>query len=257
VIKLTLLYDVQSLLERYLTKLVRNPTLLATNLATPLLFLFLFSQLLTKFSLFPGVSGNYLDYLAPGIVMLNAMISAPQGGVSIANDLNSGFLSKLMLTQVSRPAILLGRLLTDVFVVTIQSIMTIGVAVAMGVTIATGLPGVLLILVTAAFFELALSGIFLVIGMKSRKTETISAISGVVFFPLIFVSSAVFPTSFFPTWAQTVSKYNPVSYASNVTRELIQGGLTWSTLVSAYAAIGLIAVVTFAATLYQFRKVIS
>ena len=254
---LTLLYDVQSLLERYLTKLVRNPTLLETNLATPLLFLFLFSQLLTKFSLFPGVSGNYLDYLAPGIVMLNAMISAPQGGVSIANDLNSGFLSKLMLTQVSRPAILLGRLLTDVFVVVIQSVITISVAVAMGVTIATGLPGILLILVTAAFFELALSGIFLVIGMKSRKTETISAISGVVFFPLIFVSSAVFPTSFFPTWAQTVSRYNPVSYASNVTRELIQGGLTWGTLVSAYAVIGLIAVVTFALTLYQFRKVIS
>ena len=162
-----------------------------------------------------------------------------------------------MLTQVSRPAILLGRLLTDVFVVVIQSIMTIGVAIAMGVTIATGLPGILLILLTAAFFELALSGIFLVVGMKSRKTETISAISGVLFFPLIFVSSAVFPTSFFPAWAQTVSKYNPVSYASNVTRELVQGGLTWSSLVSAYAVIGLIAVVTFAADIYQFRKVVS
>ena len=252
-----LLYDVQSLLQRYLTKLVRNPTLLATNLATPLLMLFLFSQLLTKFSVFPGVSGNYLAYLTPGIVMLTAMISAPQGGVSIANDLNSGFLAKLMLTQVSRPAILLGRLLTDVFVVVIQSIMTIGVAIAMGVTIATGLPGILLILLTAAFFELALSGIFLVVGMKSRKTETISAISGVLFFPLIFVSSAMFPTSFFPSWAQTISKYNPVSYASNVTRELVQGGLTWSSLLSAYAVIGLIAVATFAATLYQFRKVVS
>ena len=254
---MALLYDIQSLLERYLTKLVRNPTLLATNLATPLLFLFLFSQLLTKFSVFPGVSGNYLAYLTPGIVMLNAMISAPQGGVSIANDLNSGFLSKLMLTQVSRPAILLGRLLTDVFVVVVQSFMTVVVAIAIGVTIATGIPGILLMLVTAAFFELALSGIFLAIGMKSRKTETISAISGVLFFPLIFVSSAVFPTSFFPAWAQTISKYNPVSYASNVTRALVQGGLTWSTLVSAYTAIGLIALVAFVATLYQFRKVVS
>ena len=254
---MALLYDIQSLLVRYLTKLVRNPTLLATNLVTPLLFLFLFSQLLTKFSVFPGVSGSYLGYLTPGIVMLNAMISAPQGGVSIANDLNSGFLSKLMLTQVSRPAILLGRLLTDVFVVVVQSFMTIVVAIAIGVTIATGIPGILLILVTAAFFELALSGIFLVVGMKSRKTETISALSGVLFFPLIFVSSAVFPTSFFPAWAQTVSRYNPVSYAANVSRGLIQGGLTWSTLVSAYTAIGIIAIATFAATWYQFRKVVS
>ena len=254
---MALLYDIQSLLERYLTKLVRNPTLLATNLVTPLLFLFLFSQLLTKFSAFPGVSGNYLDYLTPGIVVLNAMISAPQGGVSIANDLNSGFLSKLILTQVSRPAILLGRLLTDVFVVVAQSAITIVVGIGLGVTIATGIPGILLMLVTVAFFELALSGIFLVIGIKTRKTETISAISGVLFFPLIFVSSAVFPTSFFPSWAQVVSRYNPVSYASNVTRELVQGGLTWSSLLSAYAVIGLIAVATFATTLYQFRKVVS
>jgi ABC-2 type transport system permease protein len=255
--ELALLYDIESLLQRYLTKLVRNPTLLATNLLTPLLFLFLFSQLLQKLSVFPGVSGNYLTYLTPGIVILNAMTSATLSGVSMVNDLNSGFLSKMLLTQVSRPAILLGRLLTDVSVALLQSIITIIVAIGMGVTIATGIPGILLILATVAFFELALSGIFLAIGMRSRKTETISAIGGVLFFPLIFVSSAMFPTSFFPSWAQTISAYNPVSYASDVARGLVQGGLTGSTLVSAYVAIGLIALVTITATLYQFRKVIS
>lgn len=254
----TIFYDTQSLLERYMIKLVRNPTLLATNLVTPLLFLLLFSQLLQKFSVFlPGVSGGYLAYLTPGVVMLNAMISAPLGGVSIVNDLNSGFLSKMLLTQVRRPAILLGRLLTDMFVVVIQSIITIIVALLMGVRISSGLPGVLLILLTTAFFEFALSGIFLTVGIRTRKAETISAISGVIFFPLIFVSSAMFPISFFPTWAQTVSRYNPVSYASNVTRDLVQGGLTLSTLVSAYTLIGIIALVTFVAMLYQFRKVIS
>ena len=250
-------YDVQSLMQRYLTKLVRNPTLLGTNIVTPLLFLFLFSQLLQKLSVFPGVSGSYLEYLAPGIVILNAMTGATLSGVSVVNDLNSGFLSKLMLTQVSRPAILLGRMLTDVLVVIMQSVITIVVAVAMGVTIASGLPGVLVILVTVAFFELALSGIFLVIGMRTRKTETISAIGGVVFFPLIFVSSAMFPSSFFPSWAQTISKYNPVSYASDVTRGLVQGGLSWGNLATGYVVIGAIAVVTIAATLYEFRKVIS
>lgn len=254
----TVFYDIQSLLERYLIKLVRNPTLLATNLVTPLIFLLLFSQLLQKFSLFlPGVTGGYLAYLTPGVVMLNAMISAPQGGVSIANDLNSGFLSKMLLTQVTRPAILLGRLLTDIIVVVAQSIITIVVALLMGVKISSGLPGVLLILLTTAFFELALSGIFLTVGIRTRKTETISALSGVIFFPLIFVSSAMFPISFFPAWAQTVSKYNPVSYASDVTRDLVVGGLTYSTILYAYVLIGGIAIVTFAATLYQFRKVIS
>lgn len=254
----TIFYDTSSLFQRYFIKLVRNPTLLATNLITPLFFLLLFSQLLQKFSIFlPGVSGGYLAYLTPGVVMLNAMISAPLGGVSIANDLNSGFLSKMLLTQVQRPAILLGRLLTDMSVVVVQSVITIIVAVVLGVKFSSGIPGIFLILLTTAFFELALSGIFLTIGIRTRKTETISAISGVIFFPLIFVSSAMFPVSFFPSWAQTISKYNPVSYAANVTRGLVIGGLTFSTVFYAYVLIGGIAIVAFAATLYQFRKVIS
>lgn len=254
---MTLLYDTESLLQRYLTKLVRNPILLATNLLTPLLFLILFSQLLQKLSVFPGVTGSYLEYLTPGVVVLCAMTGATLAGVSMVNDLNSGFLSKMLLTQVSRPAILLGRMLTDVLVVVAQSIITLVVAVAMGVTISSGIPGVLLILLMVTFFELALSGIFLVVGMVTRKTETISAVGGVLFFPLIFVSSAMFPSSFFPTWAQDISAYNPVSYASNVVRGLVQGGLTWSTLVSGFTVVGLIALVTIAATLYQFRRVIN
>jgi ABC-2 type transport system permease protein len=254
---LTLFYDIQSLLVRYLTKLVRNPTLLVTNIGTPVLLLLLFSQLLQKLSIFPGVSGSYLTYLTPGVVVLTALNASPLSGISIANDLNSGFLSKMLLTRINRPAILLGRLLTDILVVLAQSIIILAIAIAMGVTIVTGLLGVLLILVTAAFFELALSGIFLVVAIRTRKTETISSLQFAFSISLLFISSALFPTAFFPAWAQTVSKYNPVSYASNVIRALVQGGLTWSTIVSAYAVIGFIALVTIAATLYQFRKVIS
>ena len=245
-------------MERYLIKLVRNPTLLGTNLITPVIFLVLFSQLLTNFGEFlPSGSGGYLAYLTPGVIMLSALISAPQGGVSIVNDLNSGFLSKMLLTQMSRSAILLGRLVTDMLVSAAQSIITVVAALMMGVQFSAGLPGILLILVTVAFFEFALSGIFLAVGMRTRKTETISALGGVVFFPLIFISSSMFPVSFFPSWAQTISNYNPVTYASDATRQLVSGGLNLNTFVAAYVGIGLIAVVTFAATLYQFRKVVS
>jgi len=255
---MTILYDTRSLVVRYFTKLVRNPTLLGTNLVTPLLFLLLFSQLLTKFGEFlPATSGGYLAYLTPGVLMLNAMIGAPQGAVSLVNDLNSGFLSKMLLTQANRSAILLGRLMTDMLVAVVQSILTIVLALALGVQFSAGVPGILLILLTVAFFEFALSGIFLAVGIRTRKNETISAVSGVIFFPLIFISSAMFPTSFFPQWAQTISNYNPVSYASEVTRGLVNGGLTLSTLASAYILIGVLAAITFSATLYQFRKVVS
>jgi ABC-2 type transport system permease protein len=255
---LTVFYDTQLLLQRGLTKLVRNPTLLITYLVEPLIFLLVFSQLFQKLSLFmPSEPGGYLAYLTPGIVMFCALITSPLSGISIVNDLNSGFLSKMLLTQASRSAILLGRLLTDMSVVTAQALITIVVAIAMGVTVSMGLPGILLMLLTVAFFELAFSGVFLAIGITTRKTETLNALAGFLYMPLIFLSSAMFPTSFLPDWVQTISNYNPMSYVSDVMREIVLGGLTINTLVSAYLMIGVIAGATFAATLYQFRKVIS
>ena len=130
-------------------------------------------------------------------------------------------------------------------------------AEALGVVVVTGISGILLILVTAAAFELALSGFFLALGMRTRRLDTVSAVGSVLFFPLIFISSSLFPSSFFPAWAQLVSEFNPVSYASDVTRYLVQGGLTPGALASAYTMIAVIAVATFAAALYQFEKVIT
>ncbi len=254
---MTLFYDIQSLFIRALTKLWRNPTLLFINLFQPLLFLLLFSQLLQKLSLFLGPSGSYLAYLTPGVLVLNATLGMLGSGLSIVNDLNSGFLQKVLLTPASRSAILLGRLVTDLLVLMVQSVIIIGVAMLLGLSIATGVGGLLLILVTFAFFGLAWSGLALAVGLKTKKAETLSAVGNILAFPLIFISSALFPTSIMPLWARTVSDYNPLSYVANVTRGLVEGGLTWSTFASAYAVIGLMAILTFAATLYQFRKVIS
>jgi ABC-2 type transport system permease protein len=222
-----------------------------------LVFLLFFSQLLQKLAIFPGISGSYLAYLTPGIIVMTGVLVAPQSGMSIVNDLNSGFLQKLLSTRVSRPAILLGRLIADVLMMLIQAIIIIVVAILMGVTIVTGLSGILLILVTVVFFGLAWSGLFLAVGMRTRKPETLSSVASFVGFLLLFVSTAMFPVAIMPSWAQTVSDFNPVSNASDVARSLIQGGLTWSTFASAYAAIGLMAIISFAAALYQFKKVIS
>lgn len=253
---MTLFYDIQSLFQRALTKLWRNPTLLFVHLFTPLLFLILFSQLLQKLGIFLGPTGSYLAYLTPGILVLNLVIGMPTGQ-SIVSDLDSGFLQKVLLTPASRSAILLGRLMSDILVLMAQSAIIIGVAMLLGLRIATGVGGLLLIFVTFAFFGLAWFGLSLALGLKTKNAETLSAVSNIIALPLIFISSGLFPTSIMPLWARTVSDYNPLSYVSNVTRGLVEGGLTWSTFASAYAVIGVIAIVTFGATLYLFRKVVS
>jgi ABC-2 type transport system permease protein len=263
---MTLLSDTRYVFVRYLTKLVRTPILLFFSLFQPILFLVLFTQLLTKLSNVPGIlppGVSYLEFAAAGILMQNAFGSALQSGNSIVADIDSGFLQKMLVTPMSRPAILLGRLSSDAFRVVVQTAIILALAYVLGAaenspfTVTTGVVGIVLIFFTLAFFGLAWSGISLALGMKTRSAETVFAIGGVITFPLLFLSPSLFPISFLPTWVQDVSMFNPVSYAVNASRALMINGYDWGTILPAWGVIGLVALITMSATLYQFRKVVS
>ena len=257
---MSILSDTRYIFVRYLKKLVRNPILLFFSLFQPIIFLVLFTQLLTNLSNFPGilpVGVSYLEFATAGILLQNAFGSALQSGNSIVLDIDTGYLQKMLVTPVSRYAILLGRLSSDAFRVVVQSAIIIGLAYALGARAVTGIIGVLLILFTLAFFGLAWSGISLALGMKTRSSETVFAIGGFITFPLLFLSPALFPLSFLPSWVQTVSMFNPISYAVSASRTLMITGFDWATILPAWGVIGLVAVVTLSATLYQFRKVVS
>jgi ABC-2 type transport system permease protein len=261
---MALLADTWYLFVRYLQKLVRNPILLFFSLFQPIIFLLLFTQLFGQFSEIPGFiaatgTSSYAIFATAGILLQNAFGSALQSGNSIVADIDSGFLQKMLVTPVSRYAILLGRLTSDAFRVVIQSIIIIALSFLpfVGVSYATGVHGIILILITVAFFGLAWSGISLAIGMKTRSAETVFAIGGFITFPLLFLSTALVPQSFQPQWIQTISAFNPISYAVNACRVLMITGFDWSTILQAYGVIALVGVLTLGATVYQFRKVVS
>jgi ABC-2 type transport system permease protein len=258
----TLLSDTGYLFVRYLKKLVRNPILLFFSLFQPIIFLLLFTQLFSKFSSLPGFlaatgASSYLEFATAGILLQNAFGSALQSGTSIVLDLDTGYLQKMLVTPVSRYAILLGRLTSDAFRVVVQSAIILGLAYALGATVATGVVGIVLMLFTVAFFGLAWSGISLAIGLKTRSSETVFAIGGFLTFPLLFMSTALTPRLFMPGWISDVSNFNPISYTVDAARVLMINGYDWGTVLKAFGVIGLIAVVTMGATLYLFRKVVS
>jgi ABC-2 type transport system permease protein len=257
---MTLLSDTWYLFVRYLKKLIRNPILLFFSLFQPIIFLVLFTQLLTNLANVPGVlppGVSYLEFATAGILLQNAFGSALQSGNSIVADIDSGYLHKMLVTPVRRPAILLGRLTSDAFRVVVQSAIILVLAYALGAFVTTGFIGILLIFFTIAFFGLAWSGISLAIGMKTRSAETVFAIGGFITFPLLFLSTALFPLTFLPEWVQYVSALNPISYTVNAIRALMINGYIWSTVLSAWGVIAIVAVITLSATLYQFRKVVS
>jgi len=255
---LTILFDVRYLFVRALKKVIRNPILLFFSLFQPVIFLTLFTQLFKGFGAIPGFpSGSYVAFATPGILLQNGFISATQSGTSMVDEINSGFLQNMLVTPVNRSAILLGRLMSDAFRVTVQSVIILVMATFLGAQMVTGFTGIILILFTIAFFGLAWSGISLTLGLVTRRAETVTAIGFFLTFPLLFMSSALFPTAFLPTWMQTVSNVNPISFNVNAIRDLALGGITWNTLLSAYGVTTLLAMITLGTTLYQFRKIVS
>ncbi len=249
------------LFVRAMKKLIRNPILVFFSLFQPIIFLVLFTQLFGKFGQLFGA--NYTVFATAGIVLQNAFSSAFQSGTAVVDDIKSGFLAKMLSTPVNRSAILLGRILSDVFRVTVQTVIILGLAYLLGVYPVTGMIGYLLIIFTVAFFGLAWSGISLALGLKTKSAETVFGIAGFLTFPLLFMSTALVSQGLMPEWMQSVSKYNPISFAVNAIRALTMGtaqapnGYDWTLILQAYGVIALIALITLGATLYLFRKVVS
>src|SRR6266851_4021128 len=256
------LSDTGHLFVRSLKKLLRNPILLFFSLFQPIIFLLFFTQLFKNFASVPGFAQaagttSYLNFAIAGIVLQNGFSSAFQSGTAVVDDLRSGFLTKMLATPVSRPAILLGRILTDAVRVVAQSTIILVLALVLGGTIKEGILGYLLMLATIAFFGLAWSGISLSIGLKTKSAETVFGIAGTLTFPLLFMSTALNPRALLPDWMQTVSTYNPISITVDAVRAPMITGFDAGTILTAFGVIGLIGLITMGATLYLFRKLVS
>ncbi len=249
------LYDVWYLFSRANRKFMRKPLLILFSLFTPIIFLGLFTPLFSGLEGLPGFPADgYLQFAVAGILIFSAFPGALQSGNSIIEDFDSGFLSKMLVTPVSRPAILLGRLLSDAIRISIQAAIILLLASLMGATFATGALGILLILLTVAFFAIAWSGVSLAVGLATKSAETVSGLSMFLSLPLLFVSTAFVPFKLLPGWMQSISSFNPINYTVDALRALTSTGFDWNVILPSY---GLLAVISFLAigwTVYRMAN---
>jgi ABC-2 type transport system permease protein len=105
-----------------------------------------------------------------------------------------------------------------------QTVLVIVVALAMGVEIAAGVAGVLLILLAAVLLSLALTSIFVGLAYWVPGHGTFFAITGFVTLPLLFMSNAFVPLDEMPAWMEAVARANPLTYAIEAMRVLILDG---------------------------------
>lgn len=253
--------------RRAIKKLVRNPIVLLFSLIQPIIFLFIFTQLFDGFANLPNweqIAGvtTYLAFAAPGIIMMNAFSSALQSGVTMVDDIQSGFMDKVLVTPVRRSSILLGRMMADAVRIIIQSVILISLALPIGAVASNGIGGVAAVIGIIAFFGLAWAGISHSIGLRTKNQQAVFSAGFLLTFPLMFMSTMLVPNIIMKDWIRDVSQYNPISFAVNAIRSLMilpfssWEAATWASLEQSVLVIAGIAVLSLGSAILAFKKVV-
>jgi ABC-2 type transport system permease protein len=247
------------LYKRALLKLVRRPIALYFSLLQPAIWLLLFGQMFNRMVSLPGASGafgtdNYMAFFAPGVIMMMMLFGAGQTGLGLIQDMDSGFLDKLLTTPINRFAILLGKMGGDLTRMILQTVIVLMMAILAGVQIRTGLLGVIFIIIISGLFGMALAGINTIIALQTRNTETTFILGNFVNLPLMFMSTAMMPKSFLPDWMQNVVQINPITYGIDGMRGLVTTGFDPNKVFPAIIVLGGIAALSISGATLLFRS---
>ncbi len=228
---------------RNLTQFPRIPSVLVFGILVPVIQLLLFGSTFQRVTDIPGnpyADVNYFAYIAPAIMMLTTVFGMANVSAALTGDLKNGYFDKLRTTPARPWAILAARVLADFTRVALQATLVLLVALALGATVATGVPGAILIILLASSFSALTVGLFvLAIALKTKSDEATQSIFP-LFFVLVFLSTAYMPKQLMPGWLGTAVSYNPVDYLINALRGLMLDGWVWADVgIAAASAVGI------------------
>jgi ABC transporter DrrB family efflux protein len=210
---------------RQLRVLRMNPGRLIYPLVQPLVLLALFVSVLGNLAVTrQPQDGSYREFLIPGIIVMNATLTAPTSGLALLRDAGSGLADRFRSLPMSRAAVLTGRLGPDAVIFAVQAVLLLGEATLLGFRVRAGLPGLAAIVAVAAAFGLSVAVTSTWLALLINDAETAER---VLYFPAIaiaFVSSAFAPVSDLAGWMQPIARGNPVSAAAGLIRSVASGG---------------------------------
>lgn len=221
-----LLREIFLLTRRSLLSTIRNPFSYITNFAMSLFFLFVYSAGLSGITGLPGLDGiNYIAFILPVVIVSSAIGASAGGGQNLVNDLENGYFSRLVLTPISRFAILASPLLTGIIQLIFQALFLIIIAVLMGLEITS--TGLIMILGLSLGLGVAFTAYAAAIALWTRNSASVQ-LGTMIFFPLLFMSTTFVPLEMIETsWLKVVATINPTTYVFEAMRAVLIPG--WGT----------------------------
>lgn len=230
---------------RDLRNLARQPWWIAISLAQPLVYLLLYSALFENVAKIPGFEGDsYLDFVVPGIVLMTAMFSGGWAGMGIINDLDRGVIDRLLVTPVSRAALIAGRLMQQAIVTIIQSLILVGLGLAIGTNFPGGVLGVTVLIASAVVLGTAFGALSTGLALVVRREESVIGAVQLLLLPLTFLSSVFMQRDLMPGWIREVARFNPAEWAVQAGREAVAADVDWSVVWSHAGYLGVFTLVS-------------
>jgi ABC-2 type transport system permease protein len=211
-------------LLRELKRYWRAKARVISSVAQSFFFLAIFGLGLGGFvGSFEGV--NYLSYMAPGVIGMGLLFGSVFSGVSVIFDRQFGFMKEMLVAPVSRTSIILGKIFGGATTATIQGIILLIVAGAMGaftpsfafVAGAVAAVGAMMI-ITSGFVGLGVA-----IGSKLNDFHAFQLLSTFVMWPMFMLSGVFFPIDLAPFPLQIAMLCDPMFYGVELLRWCLLG----------------------------------
>ncbi|MGW9350495.1 ABC transporter permease [Nocardiopsis flavescens] len=229
------------LARRGLARSLRDPGAMVNGVLTPALFMVLFVYLFG--GSVSGSTGDYLQYLFPGVLVMGAGLSGMlSSGVSINVDRRKGVYDRFRSLPVGRSVPLWGSVLADVVRYAAAVALLFALGFLLGFRVTTGAGSALAAAGLAMVFGFALSWVTVFLGVLVRGEGTVLAITFVAFLPLLLGTSLAAPVDALPDWLRAWAEANPVTRVMDACRALLTGtpagssvtaSLVWSAALTA------------------------
>ncbi|MCT2264798.1 ABC transporter permease [Dietzia cinnamea] len=211
--------QVSALVRRNLFHIRRQPENLADVTIQPVMFVLLFAYVFGGAIAVAG-SGNYREWLLPGIMAQTMAFSSFVVASGLCNDLNKGIIDRFRTLPIQRASILIARSASSLIHSSIGVVVMSLTGLIVGWRIRSGIVDALLGYLILLGFGFVMIWIGIVVG---SRLKTIEAVNGVMFtttFPITFVANTFAPPESMPVWLRAIAEWNPLSSVVQAMREL-------------------------------------
>jgi ABC-2 type transport system permease protein len=214
--------DSRTLLRRNMVHALRYPTMSASTLMMPLIFLLLFNYVFGS-TLGAGIGGgSYINYLAPGMLIMTATSSMVGTSVAVCTDMTEGIVDRFRTMSISRFALLTGHVVGSVIQTLLSMGVLLGVAVAIGFRPHADLLQWLGVIGVAALVGFAMTWLAMAMGLSAKIPEGASNLP-MPFILLPFLGSGFVPAASMSPGLRQFAEYQPFTPITETLRGLLLG----------------------------------